>query len=765
MGRSSVPSVDVAERRRHLLVDDPHHLLGRDAVGGQRGDERAGARADVDVELVDRAVDRQQVERAQRADLVDAAGEAAAAEHERGLRAPRPAPARRAPALRRRAVAAPVELDDLAHAPSSLRRRRGRPSGPRPRPCRCVRLPVDAPSLGRSLAVPRRARLRRAARGARPADARRPSSAREMRARRRPRAAPTCVDLDTGRDRSSRRAPTRRGSRPRSRSSSRPSTALLRFGADGTLDTDGRSARGALDADGVAARRPLPARRRRPDARRAAAHRGALAPASVARRPASRGSTGRGRRRRVALRRAARRPDAPAARYDRDIGRRARRADRRPRLRRAARPQPGPARRGRARSPTRCAAARRPGRRRDRAPATAPAGARGRWPTRRLAADGATLVAADQRAVGQLLRRDAAQGPRRALRRRGHDRGGRRGRRARTLGRARRAPARRRRLGALARATATTPAPGRAACSTRDARRRTSARAFEASLPSPGARARCATRMRGTAARGPLPRQDRHAHRRQRAGGYCTTRDGPHARLRVPDERRRTSARARAHAGPDGRSAIARARRAQRRSTPSSSSSSPASSSTATPSRSAFSSFEPGRLAGDDVVGLLRHRAGHAAARGVDPLGRLLARQVGQRAGEHERLAGQRALAGRRALLLHAAARARAGRAISARICSSASWLVDQRRPSIGPMPGVSRDLLRRRRQQRVDRAEVLGEVAPGDVADAPRCPSANSTRAERPLACEASIAATSAVRGDLAEALELDELLGASAR
>ena len=69
-----------------LVVDDPHHLLGRDAVGGQRGDQRAGAGADVDVELVDAAVDRQQVERAQRADLVDAAGEAAAAQHQRGAR-------------------------------------------------------------------------------------------------------------------------------------------------------------------------------------------------------------------------------------------------------------------------------------------------------------------------------------------------------------------------------------------------------------------------------------------------------------------------------------------------------------------------------------------------------------------------------------------------------------------------------------------------------------------------------------------------------
>ena len=56
------------------------------------GDEGAGAGADVDVELVDGAVDGEQVERAQGADLVDAAREAAAAQDEGGL----------GPALRRR---------------------------------------------------------------------------------------------------------------------------------------------------------------------------------------------------------------------------------------------------------------------------------------------------------------------------------------------------------------------------------------------------------------------------------------------------------------------------------------------------------------------------------------------------------------------------------------------------------------------------------------------------------------------------------------
>src|SRR3712207_8858367 len=51
-----------------LFRSDPHHLLGRHAVGGQGGHERTGARADVDVELVDRAVDREQVESTQGAE-------------------------------------------------------------------------------------------------------------------------------------------------------------------------------------------------------------------------------------------------------------------------------------------------------------------------------------------------------------------------------------------------------------------------------------------------------------------------------------------------------------------------------------------------------------------------------------------------------------------------------------------------------------------------------------------------------------------------
>src|SRR4051794_3036067 len=56
----------------------------------------------------------------------------------------------------------------------------------------------------------------------------------------------------------------------------------------------------------------------------------------------------------------------------------------------------------------------------------------------------------------------------------------------------------------------------------------------------------------------------------------------------------------------------------------------------------------------DHVVGLLRHRRRDLAAGGVDALGGLLAREVGQRPGEYERLAGQRPLARRRARLLEA---------------------------------------------------------------------------------------------------------------
>ena len=86
VGLQDLVEVEVLELGGHARVDHLHHLVGGDPVGQHRGDEGAGAGADVDVEVVDRAVDREQVERAQGADLVDAAGEAAAAEDQRGLR-------------------------------------------------------------------------------------------------------------------------------------------------------------------------------------------------------------------------------------------------------------------------------------------------------------------------------------------------------------------------------------------------------------------------------------------------------------------------------------------------------------------------------------------------------------------------------------------------------------------------------------------------------------------------------------------------------
>ena len=148
-------ALDRREAGHGLVVDDPHHLLGRDAVGRQRADQRAGAGADVDVEVVDRAVDRQQVERPQRADLVHGAREAAAAEHERGLRARRrrrrwgvssltTLPMARRQSIRRRrdfAASARVRSRDAADRPARLRRSlraRGAPAaqaaGPRRRP-------------------------------------------------------------------------------------------------------------------------------------------------------------------------------------------------------------------------------------------------------------------------------------------------------------------------------------------------------------------------------------------------------------------------------------------------------------------------------------------------------------------------------------------------------------------------------------------------------------------------------------------------------
>ena len=222
-----MPRSTSAKRRRRLVVDDPHHLLGGDAVGGQRGDERAGARADVDVELVDRAVDRQQVERPQRADLVDAAREAAAAQHERGLRRAPPAPRRRGASSSVRAARLP--LRPVLSSSTTLSIGRHRDCGPTrsvayPPARRCTPALASAPCCSRS---PRASPpLRRRAAG--PEATRRRARARDALGR-----APSgayCVDLDSG----------RRAVRARGRTASAcpasveklytTSTALLRFG-------------------------------------------------------------------------------------------------------------------------------------------------------------------------------------------------------------------------------------------------------------------------------------------------------------------------------------------------------------------------------------------------------------------------------------------------------------------------------------------------------------------------------------------------------
>ncbi len=88
VGPQHLVEVEVFQIGGDALVEHLHHLVGRDAVGEHPGDERAGAGADVDVEVVDGAVDGEQVEGAQGADLIDAAGEAAAAEDEARLRGP-----------------------------------------------------------------------------------------------------------------------------------------------------------------------------------------------------------------------------------------------------------------------------------------------------------------------------------------------------------------------------------------------------------------------------------------------------------------------------------------------------------------------------------------------------------------------------------------------------------------------------------------------------------------------------------------------------
>ena len=134
VGPQQRAEIDVVEGRRDLLVDDPRHLLRGHPGGEEAGDERARARADVDVEVVDRPVDAQEVERAQRADLVDPSREAAAAQDERG---PRTAIApllllARGSLRGRRPLGRRLEFDNVAHRACFIPGKRAVPkaSGP-----------------------------------------------------------------------------------------------------------------------------------------------------------------------------------------------------------------------------------------------------------------------------------------------------------------------------------------------------------------------------------------------------------------------------------------------------------------------------------------------------------------------------------------------------------------------------------------------------------------------------------------------------------
>ena len=80
---------------------------------------------------------------------------------------------------------------------------------------------------------------------------------------------------------------------------------------------------------------------------------------------------------------------------------------------------------------------------------------------------------------------------------------------------------------------------------------------------------------------------------------------------------------------------------------PASSARRPSSPITGTSSRSACDSFDPGLSPATRYDAPAGHRARHLAARGDDHLRRLFTRQLRQCAGQHERLAGQRALARR----------------------------------------------------------------------------------------------------------------------
>ena len=395
------------------------------------GDERAGARADVDVELVDGAVDRQQVERAQRADLVDAAGEAAAAEHQRRLRAALAGAAGsglRSPAVAR-PCAAVSSLTTLPMPEAYCTARRSEPFPQTDAGCASLRsVRRSVPSLacavldalmrcavGASGAVPGAAPAARAVDGS---ALQRVRSTRACRRRRRG-AQPAALRRrpDHRQHAVSTRTATSRALPASVEKLFTTATALLRFGPTATLDDtvlgDGHARRAAALAAATSTsgggdptfgsasfdRSPTAAAPRcsawsRTIRTRASARSRARRRRRVATSTSLRGSSGH----RLSASRPTSRASLSALVFDRGSST-------------GARVRPRPALFAAQQFVRRCAAPGVQGRRQHAATGTDAAGGP---PLATVDSPPiATLMRADQHAVGQLLRRDAAQGPRR----------------------------------------------------------------------------------------------------------------------------------------------------------------------------------------------------------------------------------------------------------------------------------------------------------------------------------------------------------------
>ena len=229
---------------------------------------------DVDVELVDRAVHRQQVERPQRADLVHAPGEPAAAEHERGLvlrlgrrrrstrsraaRTPRGGD-RRAGVSTPAALARRFQLDNLAHADTFYGR--ACPGNRLLRRPRSLLAGSCARRLRRCAPAARAPRGERRRQPGRTAGRPRPPA----RARRIRRDGAYVYDLTAKQALFSERATTLRPPASVEKLYT-ATTALERMGASARLSTTVLGV-GHLGPGRGVGRQPLPARRRRPDVR------------------------------------------------------------------------------------------------------------------------------------------------------------------------------------------------------------------------------------------------------------------------------------------------------------------------------------------------------------------------------------------------------------------------------------------------------------------------------------------------------------------